>query len=90
MGKSTDQQFQEADAAIKRAVAALMGAIDQMMVRWDVVAPTHIIEGVLLKLSEGLTELIDDPRLANHLGPATLKLSNALVDYRDSQIMGRG
>lgn len=90
MGKGIDEQFQEADAAVERTVAAFMRAIERMMVRWDGVAPTDIIEGVLLELCRELTELIDDPRLAGHLRPATHKLSSALADYRDSRLEERG
>ena len=33
---------------------------------------------------DGMTKLIDDPILVDMAGPAALKLSNALADYRDS------
>jgi hypothetical protein len=41
----------------------------------------------LLKLCEELTKRIDAGPL---LGPAELKLSNALADYRDSRFEERG
>jgi len=56
--KSTDRQFQEADAAIERAVAVFARGIDRMMWRWSAVAPTYVITGVLEKLCEELPRLI--------------------------------
>ena len=44
-----------------------------------------ILESVLLALCEEMTRLIDDPDLANVMGEAMLKLSDALADYRDSR-----
>ena len=79
-----DRQFLNADAAIERTVTTFFSAIDRMGGRWRDVAYSYILEGVVLKLCEELTKRIDaEPDLA--LGPATLKLSNALADYRDSQ-----
>ena len=89
MSESTDRQLQEADAAIERAVAAFMSAINRMMRRWDYVSSQYILEGVLLKLCEELTKRIDKghPRI----GPETLnKLANALADYRDPRGEDRG
>jgi hypothetical protein len=40
---------------------------------------------VLLALCEEMTRLIDDPDLANVMGEAMLKLSDALADYRGSR-----
>jgi hypothetical protein len=91
MSKSTERQFQEADAAVERTVKAFMGKVEQMRWRWEAVAPTYIIHHVLDELCEEVTKLIDDPALADHvLGPATIKLSNALADYRDSPLAERG
>ena len=50
--------------------------------KWDAVAHQHIVERVLLALCDEMTKLIDDPDLANSMGPALLKLSNALADFR--------
>ena len=55
-----------------------------MTVRWESVAAAYVVEHMLLRMCEGVTKLIDDPILANIAGPASLKLSNALLDYRDS------
>jgi hypothetical protein len=84
------REFQQADAAIERAVAAFMIKVNLMLAESQAVAPTYIVENVLLTLCEELTKLIDDPVLAEHMGPATLKLSNALADYRDSRSVDRG
>ena len=53
--------------------------------KWDAVAPAYILESVLLVLCEEMTKLIDDPDLANVMGEAMLKLSDALADYRGSR-----
>ena len=86
MDDSTKRQFQEADAAADKAVAAFIGQ-DRIDVRGngDAVAPAYIVERVLLVLCDEMTKLIDDPDLANSMGPALLKLSNALADFRDSR-----
>jgi hypothetical protein len=87
----SDRQFREADAAIERAVATFISTIERMEGRWESVAPTYVIETVLLKLCAKLTELIDAPDLATSLiGSAEVKLSNALADYRDSRARDRG
>ena len=86
MNDSTKRQFQEADAAVDKAIAAFIGE-DRIDVRemGDAVAPAYIVERVLLMLCDEMTKLIDDPDLANSMGPALLKLSNALADFRDSR-----
>ena len=82
MNDSTKRQFQEADAAADKAIAAFIGKIDSMSGKWDAVAPAYILERVLC---DEMTKLIDDPDLANSMGPALVKLSNALADFRDSR-----
>jgi len=44
-----------------------------------------MLQCTLLELCEEMTGLIDDPRVADFLGPAGIELSNALADYRDSR-----
>ena len=85
MANNTERQFQEADAAVDRAVTAFMSKIQGMSGKWEAVAPAYIVERVLLKLCTEMTKLIDDPDLAKSMGPATIKLSNDLADYRDSR-----
>jgi hypothetical protein len=67
-----------------------MRAIDRMMGRWSRVSSQIILERVLLLLCEELTKRIDDGDRFSSLGPATLRLSNALHDYRDSPGEERG
>jgi hypothetical protein len=83
MTMDTDRQFQEADAAIKRTVADLVSRVEQLSSRWDAVAPSYIVQRALLELCTEMTKLIDDPLVADFAGPLTLKLSNAMADYRD-------
>ena len=51
--------------------------------KWEAVAPAYIVERVLLELCKEMTRLIDDPGLADIMGPAMVRLSNALADFRD-------
>ena len=95
MNNSTKRQFKEADAAVDKAVATFIGKIELMPGKWDAVARAYIVERVLLALCHEMTKLIDtqsidDPDLVNSMGPAILKLSNALADYRDSRFEDRG
>jgi len=85
MNDSTKRQFQEADAVVDEAVAAFISKIDSMSGKWDAVAPAYTLERLLLGLCDEMTKLIDDPDLANSMGPALVKLSNALADFRDSR-----
>ena len=89
MADNTQRQFREADAAIDRSVAAFIIKIKSMSLKWNAVSRQYIVEGVLLKLCDEMTKLIDKPALANTTGPAMTKLSNALADYRDSQAVER-
>ena len=79
------RQFRQADVAVERAVAAFMKSVGALTVRWEAVLPSYIAERVLLELCAEMSRLTDDPVLRNHAGPATLKLANALANYRDSQ-----
>jgi hypothetical protein len=81
--EDTERQFREADAAVDKAVAVFISKIESMSGKWDAVAPAYILERVLLGLCDEMTKLIDDPDLANSMGPALVKLSNALADFRD-------
>ena len=81
----TERQFREADAAVDKAVAVFISKIELMSGKWDAVAPAYILEGVLLALCDEMTKLIDDPDLANVMGEAMLKLSDALANFRDSR-----
>jgi hypothetical protein len=59
-----------------------MSTIDRMMGRWEDVGGSYILEQLLLKLCEELAKRLD---AESDLGEATLQLSNALADYRDSR-----
>ena len=74
MNDSTKRQFQEADAAADKAIAAFIGKIESMSGKWDAVAPAYILERVLLGLCDEMTKLIDDPDLANSMGPALVEI----------------
>ena len=90
MNDSTKRQFQQADAAVDKAIAAFISKIESMSGKWEAVAPAYIVERVLLGLCDEMTKLIDDPDLADIMGPAMVNLSNALADFRDSRFEERG
>ena len=82
------EQFRAAEAAVEQAVRGfrrrLENIFDQSAGEWPGIAPSYILEAALLKLCDEMILLADDPRLVDRVGPATLKLSNALADFRDS------
>jgi hypothetical protein len=82
-------QLDKADAAIAREVAAFMNRIEAMFGEWEEVERKYIVERLLLILCYRMTKLIDDPRFAEHMGQATMKLSEAMADYRDSRCVDR-
>jgi hypothetical protein len=90
MNDSTKRQFQQADAAVDKAVATFISKIESMSGNWDAVAPAYIAKRVLLSLCNEMTKLIDDPDLAHSMGPAMVKLSNALAEFRESRWEDRG
>src|SRR5262245_4989343 len=61
MSTSTERQFQAADDAVEQAVIAFVGEIEQMLGKWEAVAPAYIAQGALLALCAKLSELVDDP-----------------------------
>jgi hypothetical protein len=83
--RDDDDPFNRADAAVERAVAVLIKKIEALMARRGRVAPSYIAEHTLLELCAAMSRLTDEPFVRNHAGPATVKLANALADYRDSQ-----
>lgn len=90
MSQDTDRHFREAEAAIGRAVSAFMSAIDRIEERADRdgVSFQLVEEVMLLKLCKDLIKRLDTRR--TNIPPATLKLSNALADYRDTRWEERG
>ena len=90
MDDNTERQFREADAAVDRAVAAFIIKIDSMSTKWDAVSRQSIVERVLPRLCDEMAKLIDHPDIAKHvMGPAMMKLSNALADYRGARWQDR-
>jgi hypothetical protein len=87
MDKNTDRQFDAADAATEKAVTAFMGKIEQLLGRWEAVSPAYIVERTLLALCDDVAKLVDKDHPT--AGPATIKLSNALADFRDSLAVER-
>jgi hypothetical protein len=82
MANNTERQFQEADAAVDKAVATFIRKIESMSGKWGAVAPAYIVERVALGLCAEMSKLIDESKIDT---PATMRLSNALADFRDSR-----
>jgi hypothetical protein len=78
-----------ADRAIDEAAADIAGALNKLMDKiyaMPDVAPDYAIERLLLHLAGDLASLVN--KVAQP-GSATLRLSNALADYRDSRLKDR-
>ena len=84
MKEAEDLQFEQANAAINKAVNKFVGEIESMFRRWEnVVAPSYIIENALWQLCTEVPKLADDG-LKDRFEPETLKLLDAMDEYRDS------
>ena len=79
----------KADSAVARMVDAFIARIESMFGKLEPVYATYILERMLLILCHRITKLLHDPRFAEHMGPETMKLSNAMADYRDSRCVDR-
>ena len=88
----SDRKLREAEAPVKRAVATFINTIDRIRRRGGLDVPTKMIrEILLLELCDKLITLIDDPGfVSSFLGPEEMKLSNVMVDCRDSRWEHRG
>ncbi|HYI31205.1 MAG TPA: hypothetical protein VD863_25460 [Bradyrhizobium sp.] len=80
----------KADSAVARMVDAFMARIGSMFGKLEPVYATYILERMLLILCHRMARLIDNPRFADHMAPATIKLCDAMADYRDSRCVDRG
>ena len=89
MSKKIEHKFDQADTAVEQTVTAFMDRVDRLMMRWECVSPDYVLERTLLELAEQLAKRIDEPHSCPH-GPATIRPSNALADYRDSRGEERG
>ena len=84
MKDAEDLQFEQANAAINKAVNKFVSEIESMFGRWqDVVAPSYIVENALWQLCTEVPKLADDG-LKDIFEPETLKLLEAMDEYRDS------
>ena len=82
MTADINPEFKEANAAIEEAALAFVEKIVEMFGKWgEVRPPVHPRDARSKNLSELLSPADDHLRPA--LGPATLKLLDALADYRD-------
>jgi hypothetical protein len=77
-----DPKFKEADAAVEEAALVFVEKIVELFGKWEGVRPSYLLETALRELSELLSPVGDHLKPA--LGPASLKLLDALVAYRDS------
>jgi hypothetical protein len=82
----SDAQWRRAQHATDRAVNNIdseIGKLHDKVSRLECVAPDAVRELLLLRLADLLLKRMVDR--AGLPGPETLKLGNALADYRDSQ-----
>ena len=82
MTADINPEFKEANAAIEEAALVFVEKIVELFGKWGEVRPSYILEIALRELSELLSPVGDHLRPA--LGPASLKLLDALAAYRDS------
>jgi hypothetical protein len=87
MNDSTGQKFEEVEAAVKQAVANFASEIENIFGKFDPVAPSTIVEFTLLELCEELSKRAD--LLRGMVGPATVKLLDAMAEYPDSPVGDR-
>jgi hypothetical protein len=83
-----EKQVEEAAAAVSEAVTGFVSEFELMWERWEDVAPAYIIESTLDELCTELSKLADEMKTVAK-GPATLKLLNAMAEYRDSEVEDR-
>ena len=82
MTADINPEFKEANAAIEEAALVFVEKIVELFGKWGEVRPSYILETALRELSELLSPVGDHLRPA--LGPASLKLLDALAAYRNS------
>jgi hypothetical protein len=91
MDKDTERQFRRTNAAADHAADAIVGKIGHLIRDHcqNIVAPSYVIEQLLLTLiaRPGFLDAIN--LLAKVSGDASIKLDNALLDYRDSLAVER-
>ena len=84
-----DAEFAKANRAVDRTAARIAAEIHKLLDKpFEVVSRDYRLEQLLLAVANDLSAIIDDDPMF-HAGPATLKLSNALLDYRDSRFEHR-
>ena len=83
------RQLDQADLAADRAVASFIGKIEALQRRWPAVALSYVFERLAHGLCTELSRQIDVEEIRNSAGEATIKLANALSDYRDLQPVDR-
>jgi hypothetical protein len=83
-----ETQFSRADRHVKRTAARITSDIKKLLDRWATewpeVGQEYVVSSLLMELllaNDGILPMLDG---LPYMGPATLKLSNALADYRDA------
>ena len=89
--REVDRQFEQARHEVDKASDTIMRAIERLLARTtrlDGVARDFVVERPLLALlhEHDFVSLLD--RMGQP-GPSTIRLGNALHDYRDSQCVDR-
>jgi hypothetical protein len=85
-----NEQFERANRAVTRAAAAIERTIATLLSRTnplDAVAPTYVVERLIAELMERNPKALDflnTVGFGGKPGKATLRLANALMDWRDA------
>ena len=58
MSDSIDRQFEEADAAVTHSVTRFASEIQSMFGKWEAVAPSYIMQNMLLELCTNVSKLV--------------------------------
>ena len=81
MSDSIDRQFEEADAAVTQSVTRFASEIQSMFGKWEAVAPSYIMQNMLLELCTRVSQLAHEAK--DIVEPETLKLLDAMDEYQD-------
>lgn len=81
----TERQAYQAEEAISRAIVAIEKAVNKLLEQTrglDAIAVDTIVERLTATLLDRNPQVLDF--LNKKPGPATIRLANALMDYRDN------
>ena len=82
-----DLEFAKASRAVDKTTATIAANINELLNKpYEAVARDWLVQCLLIRLADHHAALVDQ---MTKPGPDTLKLSNALLDYRDARFEDR-